>query len=1046
MHLAPERIAHDGTEYIIHPDDSDKEWEQAFSAISKAEMANAVRKRDPSIAEIGDPSNLNNYLPDSGVTQHMTPHLADLVDAVEGQNLGVEVADSHVIKCTTKGKTKVRMLDDNGDQLELMLMDVMYIPGLSRWLFSVTKFAHHGFHAMIKKNATTLFFCSNGKESPVTLQSVGGGKALAADLRVQQPTKNSSESGYHPIPSMRNRDHSEGAYKFLSLEILHKRLGHRKCRTLLAASEHNLWSDAGVLMSSEVGCLDCGIATIRATTRNTQPHTAASRAGEHLFLDIQYAVSPHGLTHATTFPNYLIIVDGYSRYTKFYGLAHKSSMDIIAALKKFQADHSFLKEFSHIDIEKIRADAGGEFDSRLFTEHCMNAGIRLLLAAPKKQYQNHLAERTWQTVASIARSLLVHAHLPDTFWFQALCYAAHIFNVIPVRGLKNKAEIPATPHELFHGVKPSILPFRVFGCPSVIKRWTADERSNGKQTERGMRGIFIGFDDNKKGFLFYMPGSCNIVNSGDAIFDETFQSAIATTWQQHKDSLALQPTSSYIPDVTTIMEHTGTLADNNAGIEEGEDADADDNMKALDRFEETEDFEEGEIHDEPKVYPISNSPNHFAHVEAFDRTALTPNEDHLDDLTSRLTDPYMTGTNTAPLIVDSSNNDPNAGPRCTARPHKPNPKYANVAGTVGWANVCTDLNLIEACAAKVHTDLQPNTADANSWEPTPKTIRDILKMKDGVVRQEWLKAIRKELKTLIDSGTFAQDTLKEGEISTPVMETFKVKVKSDGSLDKLKCRLVVRGDLQDKNITENKWSPTASFRSLKMFLAHASRIKARVKQLDFVGAFLQAKMRTRMFVTIPKIYGILFPEYSGYCGVPVRLVMSMYGTTLCGKYWYMDLTEYLLEVGFKPSECMHCLFIRTYADGIRIYVLNYVDDMLYYCKDPVKLREFEEKLRARFNLELIGQAHWYLGTRINQLANYDIELDQSRYCTAIVKKYLDVAGAPKVDRAHSTPLPLEFIPTSDDCSADEAASKILENEYNIDFASCVGSLIYLGMT
>jgi len=400
---------------------------------------------------------------------------------------------------------------------------------------------------------------------------------------------------------------------------------------------------------------------------------------------------------------------------------------------------------------------------------------------------------------------------------------------------------------------------------------------------------------------------------------------------------------------------------------------------------------------------------------------------------------------TAPLIVDNSNNDPNTGPRRTTRRHKPNPKYANVANTVGWANICTDLALVEACAAKAHTDLQPNTTNANSWEPAPKTIRDILKMKDGLVRQEWLKAIKKELKILFDSGTFAQDTPKDGDISTPVMDTFKVKVKSDGSLDKLKCRLIVRGDLQDKNITEDKWSPTALFRSLKMFLAHASRMKARVKQLDFVGAFLQAKMRTRMFVTIPKIYGILFPEYSGYCGVPVRLVMSMYGTTLCGKYWYLDLTEYLLELEFKPSECMRCLFIRTYAGGIRLYILNYVDDMLYYCKDPVRLREFEEKLRARFNLELIGQAHWYLGTRISQLANFDIELDQSRYCAAIVKKYLDVAGAPKVDRVHSTPLPLEFIPTSDDCSTDETAAKILESEYNLD-SSCIGSLIYLRMT
>jgi hypothetical protein len=90
-------------------------------------------------------------------------------------------------------------------------------------------------------------------------------------------------------------------------------------------------------------------------------------------------------------------------------------------------------------------------------------------AAPKKQYQNYLAERTWQTVCNIARSLLVHARLSDTFWFQAICCAAQIFNVLPVRGLKNQEEIPSTPHEMFFGIKPCILPFRVFGCPSVIK-------------------------------------------------------------------------------------------------------------------------------------------------------------------------------------------------------------------------------------------------------------------------------------------------------------------------------------------------------------------------------------------------------------------------------------------------------------------------------------------------------------------------------------------------------------------------------------------------
>jgi len=155
----------------------------------------------------------------------------------------------------------------------------------------------------------------------------------------------------------------------------------------------------------------------------------------------------------------------------------------------------------------------------------------------------------------------------------------------------------------------------------------------------------------------------------------------------------------------------------------------------------------------------------------------------------------------------------------------------------------------------------PSVQNAMSWEPAPKTLREILKMHDGPVKTAWLQSVCKELKTLIDNNTFVLDTPNKGESVTPIMETFHVKILSDGTLDKLKTRIVVRGDLQSKTLSEDKWSPTASFRALKMFLAHASRVKTRVKQLDFVGAFLQAKTRSRVFVSIPAIYGVLFPEY-----------------------------------------------------------------------------------------------------------------------------------------------------------------------------------------
>jgi len=61
-----------------------------------------------------------------------------------------------------------------------------------------------------------------------------------------------------------------------------------------------------------------------------------------------------------------------------------------------------------------------------------------------------------------------------------------------------------------------------------------------------------------------------------------------------------------------------------------------------------------------------------------------------------------------------------------------------------------------------------------------------------------------ELKTLVDSGTFVFDEMKDGETSTPTMEIFKVNMKSNGSLDKLKTSLVMHGDIQNGQLLEDK--------------------------------------------------------------------------------------------------------------------------------------------------------------------------------------------------------------------------------------------------
>ena len=94
------------------------------------------------------------------------------------------------------------------------------------------------------------------------------------------------------------------------------------------------------------------------------------------------------------------------------------------------------------------------------------------------------------------------------------------------------------------------------------------------------------------------------------------------------------------------------------------------------------------------------------------------------------------------------------------------------------------------------------------------------------------------------------------------------------------------------------WSPIASMRNLKYFLADSAKHKSRVHQLDFIGAFLQAKLKNIVFVKLDMRYADYFPEYAQYFVRVLRLLKSMYGMTNSGKLFADELTEWLLEAGF----------------------------------------------------------------------------------------------------------------------------------------------------
>ncbi len=77
----------------------------------------------------------------------------------------------------------------------------------------------------------------------------------------------------------------------------------------------------------------------------------------------------------------------------------------------------------------------------------------------------------------------------------------------------------------------------------------------------------------------------------------------------------------------------------------------------------------------------------------------------------------------------------------------------------------------------------------------------------------------------------------------------------------------------------------------------------------------------------------------------------MYEMTYSGKYWYLDLKDWLHEEGLTQSRASPCFFCKVYPDGSFLKLIVYVDDKLFFENNESTLREFKDKLAKRFDLE-----------------------------------------------------------------------------------------------
>ena len=140
-------------------------------------------------------------------------------------------------------------------------------------------------------------------------------------------------------------------------------------------------------------------------------------------------------------------------------------------------------------------------------------GIDLQATPPKRQHQNGLVERSWQTIVAMSQNWLTSSLLPSKYWWFAVKRATEVLNVLPTTHLKNKI---ITPHELVFNDKVDYRSlFPLFSTAYIKQNCAKGGKHKNKFLINSLKCILVGADAQSDGLLFYHPQSKQLFSADD---------------------------------------------------------------------------------------------------------------------------------------------------------------------------------------------------------------------------------------------------------------------------------------------------------------------------------------------------------------------------------------------------------------------------------------------------------------------------------------------------------------------------------------------------
>src|ERR1044071_6414595 len=184
-------------------------------------------------------------------------------------------------------------------------------------------------------------------------------------------------------------------------------------------------------------------------------------------------------------------------------------------------------------------------------------------------------------------------------------------------------------------------------------------------------------------------------------------------------------------------------------------------------------------------------------------------------------------------------------------------------------------------------------------ENEPKTFKEAMSTPDA---PSWKKAVKSEIDSIMQNHTWELVDLPQRCKALGCKWIFKRKLKTDGTIEKHKARLVVQGFRQKEGLDFfDTYSPMTRITSIRMLIAIAALRILEIHQMDVKIAFLNGDLEEEIYMKQPEGY-IVPGQENKVC----RLVKSLYGLKQAPKQWHEKYDHVMMTNGFRINECEKC--------------------------------------------------------------------------------------------------------------------------------------------